>query len=218
MKPPSRSLAALAGRPHRWRRLAITGCSSRHPRRSPPTRPRRRRSIRRRSRWGLAAAAGATALSSLAAGYAVAKVGTAAVGALAEKPELMARLLIFVGLAEGIAIYGLIVSILILNRLADVALRSSSATKWRRRASGSPARARRVPPAGGEAAALAAARASGAAGADRAADAAARIARASSLRAAVRARARSPWSCRTCGEARCPMSPRACARSSGIEA
>ncbi len=67
--------------------------------------------------WGLVAAAAATAVSSLAAGYAVAKVGTAAVGALAEKPELMARLLIFVGLAEGIAIYGLIVSILILNRL-----------------------------------------------------------------------------------------------------
>lgn len=68
--------------------------------------------------WGLAAAAGATAASSLAAGYAVAKVGTAAIGALAEKPELMARLLIFVGLAEGIAIYGLIISILILNRIA----------------------------------------------------------------------------------------------------
>jgi V/A-type H+-transporting ATPase subunit K len=68
--------------------------------------------------WGLAAAAVATAASSLAAGYAVARVGTAAVGALAEKPELMARLLIFVGLAEGIAIYGLIVSILILNRIA----------------------------------------------------------------------------------------------------
>jgi V/A-type H+-transporting ATPase subunit K len=68
--------------------------------------------------WGLIAAAGATAASSLAAGFAVAKVGTAAVGAFAEKPELMARLLIFVGLAEGIAIYGLIISILILNRLA----------------------------------------------------------------------------------------------------
>ena len=37
--------------------------------------------------------------------------------ALAEKPELFGRLLIFVGLAEGIAIYGLIISILILNRL-----------------------------------------------------------------------------------------------------
>lgn len=68
--------------------------------------------------WGLAAAAASTALSALAAGFAVAKVGTAAIGALAEKPELFGRLLIFVGLAEGIAIYGLIVSILILNRLA----------------------------------------------------------------------------------------------------
>jgi V/A-type H+-transporting ATPase subunit K len=67
---------------------------------------------------GLAAAAASTALASLGAGYAVAKVGTAAIGALAEKPELFGRLLIFVGLAEGIAIYGLIVSILILNKLA----------------------------------------------------------------------------------------------------
>jgi V/A-type H+-transporting ATPase subunit K len=67
--------------------------------------------------WGLIAAALATGLSSLAAGYAVATVGAAAVGALAEKPELLGRLLIFVGLAEGIAIYGLIVSILILARL-----------------------------------------------------------------------------------------------------
>jgi V/A-type H+-transporting ATPase subunit K len=67
--------------------------------------------------WGLLGAALATGMSSLGAGFAVAKVGTAAIGALAEKPELFARLLIFVGLAEGIAIYGLIVSILILNRL-----------------------------------------------------------------------------------------------------
>jgi V/A-type H+-transporting ATPase subunit K len=68
--------------------------------------------------WGLISAALATGLSSLGAGFAVARVGTAAVGALAEKPELFGRLLIFIGLAEGIAIYGLIVSILILNRLA----------------------------------------------------------------------------------------------------
>jgi V/A-type H+-transporting ATPase subunit K len=67
--------------------------------------------------WGLAAAAISTALAALGAGFAVGKVGTAAIGALAEKPELFGRLLIFVGLAEGIAIYGLIVSILILNRL-----------------------------------------------------------------------------------------------------
>lgn len=68
--------------------------------------------------YGLLAAAISTALAALGAGFAVGKVGTAAIGALAEKPELFGRLLIFVGLAEGIAIYGLIVSILILNRLA----------------------------------------------------------------------------------------------------
>jgi V/A-type H+-transporting ATPase subunit K len=68
-------------------------------------------------RWGFAAAAAAAGLSSLAAGYAVAAVGSAGMGALAEKPELMGRILVLVGLAEGIAIYGLIIAILILNRL-----------------------------------------------------------------------------------------------------
>ena len=63
------------------------------------------------------AAAIAAGLSTLAAGYAVAVVGSAAVGALAEKPELLGRVLILVGLAEGIAIYGLIVAVLILNRI-----------------------------------------------------------------------------------------------------
>ena len=67
--------------------------------------------------WVFIGAALATGLSSLGAGFAVAKVGSAAVGALAEKPELFGRLLILIGLAEGIAIYGLIVSILMLNRL-----------------------------------------------------------------------------------------------------
>lgn len=66
----------------------------------------------------LLAAALSTAVAALGAGYAVAKLGAAAVGALAEKPELFGRLLILVGLAEGIAIYGLIVSVLILNRVA----------------------------------------------------------------------------------------------------
>ena len=67
--------------------------------------------------WGFASAAAAAGLSAAAAGYAVAQVGSAAVGALAEKPELMGRVLVMVGLAEGVAIYGLIVAILILNRL-----------------------------------------------------------------------------------------------------
>lgn len=66
--------------------------------------------------WAFISAAAAAGLSTLAAGYAVAVVGSAAVGALAEKPELLGRVLILVGLAEGIAIYGLIVAILILNR------------------------------------------------------------------------------------------------------
>jgi V/A-type H+-transporting ATPase subunit K len=66
---------------------------------------------------GYWAAALATGLSSLGAGFAVASVGTAAIAALTEKPELLGRVLIMVGLAEGIAIYGLIVSILILNQL-----------------------------------------------------------------------------------------------------
>jgi V/A-type H+-transporting ATPase subunit K len=67
--------------------------------------------------WIFVGAALATGMAALGAGFAVARVGTAAVGALAEKPELFGRLLIFIGLAEGIAIYGLIVAILMLNRL-----------------------------------------------------------------------------------------------------
>ena len=66
--------------------------------------------------WAYLAAALSAGLGTLGAGYAVAMVGSAAVGALAEKPELLGRLLIIVGLAEGIAIYGLIVAILILNQ------------------------------------------------------------------------------------------------------
>lgn len=69
------------------------------------------------AQWAMMAAAIAAGLSSLAAGYAVAVVGSAAVGAVAEKPELLGRVLILVGLAEGIAIYGLIVAVLILNRI-----------------------------------------------------------------------------------------------------
>lgn len=68
--------------------------------------------------WAFLSAALSTGLAALGAGYAVARVGSSAVGALAEKPELFGRVLVLVGLAEGIAIYGLIVSILVLNRLA----------------------------------------------------------------------------------------------------
>jgi V/A-type H+-transporting ATPase subunit K len=67
--------------------------------------------------WAMMSAAIAAGVAALAAGYAVSVVGSAAVGALAEKPELLGRVLILVGLAEGIAIYGLIVAVLILNRI-----------------------------------------------------------------------------------------------------
>lgn len=67
---------------------------------------------------GYIAVALSTGLSAVGAAYAVGSVAGASVGALAEKPELFGRLLILVGLAEGIAIYGVIISVLILNRLA----------------------------------------------------------------------------------------------------
>jgi V/A-type H+-transporting ATPase subunit K len=62
------------------------------------------------------AAALSTGLASIGAGIAVANTGAAAVGAIAEKPESFGRALIFVGMGEGIAIYGLIISFLVLNR------------------------------------------------------------------------------------------------------
>jgi V/A-type H+-transporting ATPase subunit K len=68
-------------------------------------------------RWGFVTAAAAAGLSALGAAYAVAVVGAAAMGAVAEKPEVAGRALVFVGLAEGIAIYGLIIAIMILGRL-----------------------------------------------------------------------------------------------------
>ena len=68
-------------------------------------------------KWGFVAAAIVAALSALGASYAVAIVGAAAMGAVAEKPETAGRALVFVGLAEGIAIYGLIVAMMILGYL-----------------------------------------------------------------------------------------------------
>ncbi len=66
---------------------------------------------------GYIAIALATGLSAIAAGIAVSNVGAAAIGSITEKPELFGRALIFVGLAEGIAIYGLIVSIILLTKI-----------------------------------------------------------------------------------------------------
>lgn len=67
--------------------------------------------------WGFLAAALSTGLASIGAGYAVGVVASAALGAVSEDEKILGKTLIFVGLAEGIAIYGLIVSILILGRI-----------------------------------------------------------------------------------------------------
>lgn len=61
------------------------------------------------------AAAIAVGIGSAGAGYAVSATGSAAIGAIAEKPEVFGRALIFVGLSEGVAIYGLIIAFIILN-------------------------------------------------------------------------------------------------------
>ena len=66
-------------------------------------------------KWAFISAALATGLATIGAAIAVGLVGSSAMGAMSERPEMAGRALIFVGLAEGIAIYGLIVAIMILG-------------------------------------------------------------------------------------------------------
>lgn len=67
---------------------------------------------------GLASAAAFTiGVSVLGAGFAVGKIGAAALGAAAEHPELLARSLLFVALAEGLAVLGFAVAMLIVMRI-----------------------------------------------------------------------------------------------------
>lgn len=69
-------------------------------------------------RVGIAISAGlAVGLASLGAGMAISASGTAAISALAEKPETFFRSFLVVALAEAIAIYGLIVGILLWIKL-----------------------------------------------------------------------------------------------------
>lgn len=60
-------------------------------------------------------AALSTGLSGIGGGVAVASAASAAIGAMSENEKIMGKTLIFVALAEGIALYGLVISILILN-------------------------------------------------------------------------------------------------------
>lgn len=58
-----------------------------------------------------------TALATIGAGIAVGPVGAASLAVISEKPEMFGRTLIYLGLAEGIAIYGLVVTILLLGKI-----------------------------------------------------------------------------------------------------
>ena len=58
----------------------------------------------------------AVAGSTIGAGVAVSYTGSAALAAIAEKPEMFGRSLVIVGLAEGIAIYGLIVAVILIGK------------------------------------------------------------------------------------------------------
>jgi len=64
----------------------------------------------------LIGAAIAVAGSSIGAGAAVAYTGAAALAALSERPELFGRAMVIVGLAEGIAIYGLIIAVILIGK------------------------------------------------------------------------------------------------------
>lgn len=64
-----------------------------------------------------AAAAAAIALSVIGASYAVGRIGAAAMGAAAEKPELLARSLLFVALAEGLGVLGFAIAMMIVQKI-----------------------------------------------------------------------------------------------------
>ncbi len=67
---------------------------------------------------GLAVAAAlAVGLSVLGAGYAVGRIGAAALGAAVEKPELLTRSILFVALAEGLAVLGFAIAMMLLQKI-----------------------------------------------------------------------------------------------------
>jgi len=63
------------------------------------------------------AAAFAIGISVCGAGYAVGRIGSAAIGAAAEKPELLTRSLLFVALAEGLAVLGFVIAIMLVQKM-----------------------------------------------------------------------------------------------------
>jgi len=69
------------------------------------------------SKFGLIAAAIAFGFGALGAGLAIGNVGAAAMGAIAEKPEIAGQALIFIALAEGLVIFGFITALMILGKV-----------------------------------------------------------------------------------------------------
>ncbi len=65
--------------------------------------------------WVCFAAALAFGLGAIAAGIAISHVGAAAMGAISEKPEIASNALIFIGLAEGLVVFGFITALMILG-------------------------------------------------------------------------------------------------------
>lgn len=68
-------------------------------------------------RFAFLSAAIVMGMSAIGAGIAVAYIGAAAVGAMTEKPEVGPRALMYVGLAEGLAILGFAIAFLILGKV-----------------------------------------------------------------------------------------------------
>jgi len=66
---------------------------------------------------GFFSAAMVTSIATIATGLAVGKSASAALGALSENENIMGKALIFVALCEGIALYGVLISIMILAQL-----------------------------------------------------------------------------------------------------
>ena len=66
--------------------------------------------------FGVAAAL-AVGASILGAGYAVGRIGSAAVGALVEKPELLPRTILFIALGEGLAVLGFAFAMMLLQKI-----------------------------------------------------------------------------------------------------
>ena len=113
---PRRALRVAEGPEPRPARRG--GCARRPGRLGQSERGRHARRRRAKSYGGqaLIGAAIAVAGSSIGAAIGVAYTGSAALAAMSERPEMFGRAMVIVGLAEGIAIYGLVIAIILIGK------------------------------------------------------------------------------------------------------